>query len=185
MIPDPEAFLYAIDSARSSVQFKVRHLGFSKVTGCFNAFQGTLRLDPVRLDTLNVDATMQAASITTRNEERDEHLRSADFLNADAYPTLSFSGNEVSANKGTTVALAGDLTIRDITRPVVLKVKYLGQTHDRQGDQRIAFEARTTINRTHFGLTWNTVLETAGLLVSEEIEIMLAIEAVKQPKAQT
>ncbi len=171
---------YTIDLSHSTAQFKVRHLGFSKVTGRFNDFEGTIHLNPDQFDTLEAKATLQTASVTTGNEQRDAHLRSGDFFDAEAFPTLAFSGSEVRDIDGETFNLAGELTIRGITRPVVLAVEYLGQAPDPWGGERVAFEARTKINRTDFGLTWNTVLEAGGLLVAEEVEIVLDVQAVKQ-----
>ncbi len=171
---------YTIDLSHSTAQFKVRHLGFSKVTGRFNDFEGAIHLNPEQFDSLEAKATLQTASVTTGNEQRDAHLRSGDFFDAETFPTLSFSGSDVRNIAGETFELAGDLTIRGVTRPVVLAVEYLGQATDPWGGERVAFEARTKINRTDFGLTWNTVLEAGGLLVAEEVEIVLDIQAVKQ-----
>lgn len=171
---------YAVDLSHSTVQFKVRHLGFSKVTGRFNDFEATVHVDPENLGTLEAHATIQAASVTTGEKKRDEHLRSADFFDVEAFPTLTFTSKEVTSVDGDTFKLAGDLTIHGITRPVVLNVAYLGQATDPWGGARVAFEARTKINRTDFGLTWNSVLEAGGLLVAEEVEITLEVQGVKQ-----
>ncbi len=170
---------YTIDLSHSTVQFKVRHLGFSKVTGRFSTFEGSVHVNPEQLGSMEANATIQTASITTSNEQRDQHLRSADFFDTESFPTLSFVSKAATVVSDERLTLTGDLTIRDTTRQVELDVEYLGQARDPWGGERVAFEARTKINRTDFGLTWNTVLETGGLLVSEEVEIVLEIQAVK------
>jgi len=171
---------YEVDVAHSSVQFKVRHLGFSKVTGRFKAFEATLHVDPSRLSTLEAGAVIQTASVTTGTDQRDEHLRSADFFDVETYPELTFKSRGVEKVDGDTLTLVGDLTIRGVMKPVGLNVAYEGQATDPWGGERVAFTATTKINRTDFGLTWNQVLEAGGLLVSEEVEIILEVQAVKQ-----
>ncbi len=171
---------YAIDASHSQVAFKVRHLGFSKVRGRFTGFDGTVRMAPGEPASLEADATVQVSTITTGDPKRDDHLRSDDFFAADRFPTLAFKSDGTTDASGKNFKLAGELTIRDTTKRVVLDVTYLGEATDPWGGARIAFEAKGTINRTDFGLVWNQVLEAGGLLVGEEVELELEIQAVQQ-----
>lgn len=170
---------YKVDSAHSHVGFKVRHLGFSKVKGKFDDFDIIVKGDPTYLLTLSAEASIQTASINTGNSDRDEHLRSKDFFDAEVWPALSFKSTAIRNVNGNRFELEGSLTIRDVSRPVVLAGEFLGEAKDPWGNDRIAFEASTTISRKDFGLTWNQILETGGLLVGEEVEIILDVQAVK------
>ena len=171
---------YTIDPAHSRLGFVVRHLGFSKVRGAFEQFEGTLRLAPGDLTTLEADATIQTASITTNEEKRDAHLRSADFFEVEAYPTIRFENTEVRDADGDRFTLVGDLTMRDVTKRVALEGEFLGEGPDPWGGTRVAFDARTTLNRKAWGLNWNVALEAGGWLVSEDVEIVLEVQAVLQ-----
>lgn len=169
---------FAIDPQHSRLGFTARHMGFSKVRGNFEEFEGAVRMAPDQLDTLEAEATIQAASITTGTEDRDEHLRSEDFFAVDSYPTITFESTEVRQVSEDSFTLVGDLTIRDVTKRVELDGEYLGQGTDPWGGTRLAFEAETTINRKDWGLNWNQVLEAGGVLVSEKISISLEVQAV-------
>ena len=171
---------YAIDPSHSRLGFTARHMGFSKVRGRFEHFEGTVRLNPDDLSTLEAEGTAQAQSITTNETKRDEHLRSADFFEVEKYPTLTFKSTGVRDVSGHTFKLDGELTIRDVTKSVTFDGQYLGEGKDPWGGTRVAFEAETKINRKDFGLEWNAVLEAGGVLVSEEIKIELEIQAVQQ-----
>lgn len=171
---------FAVDPAHSDVQFKVRHLGFSKVTGSFGTFEATVQMDPDRLETLQAEAIIKTDSVYTGDEKRDAHLRSGDFFEAETYPELTFRSTGVRNVSGDKFELEGELTIRDVTKTVVLDGVFLGTARDPWGGERVAFEAQTKINRKDFGLTWNTVLETGGVLVGEDVEIMLDVQAVQQ-----
>lgn len=171
---------YTVDASHSQVAFKVRHLGFSKVRGRFTGFEGTVRMAPGDFTTLEADASIELATITTGDPKRDAHLRSDDFFAAEQHPTMTFKGDVVSDASGNDFKLEGDLTIRGTTKRVVLDVTYLGEATDPWGGSRVAFEARGTINRTDFGLNWNQVLEAGGLLVGEEVELELELQAVQQ-----
>jgi polyisoprenoid-binding protein YceI len=172
---------FAVDPAHSRVGFAVRHMGFSKVRGRFDQFEAVVRLDPGDLTSLETEATLQTASITTGDPKRDEHLRSADFFEAEAHPTLTFESTGVRDVDGQRFTLLGDLTMRGVTRPIELDAEYLGQGRDPWGGTRVAFAARTKVNRKEWGLNWNTVLEAGGLLVSEDVELELEIQAVEEP----
>lgn len=174
---------FRIDPTHSQVRFAVRHMGFSKVRGQFHGFDGVVRMAPGQLDTLEVEGSVQIATITTGEDKRDAHLRSADFFAADEFPEMTFESTDVSEVKGTHARLTGDLTIRGTTKRVVLDVTYLGEATDPWGGTRVALEAEGTINRKDFGLNWNQVLEAGGLLVGETVEIALDVQAVLSEEA--
>lgn len=170
---------YNIDSAHSRLGFVARHLGFSKVRGSFETFEGTIRMEPDDISTLEAQATIETASITTNEEKRDDHLRSEDFFDAEKYPNLTFRSTKVHDVDGNSFKMVGNLTIHGVTKEVELLGERLGEGPDPWGGTRVGFEARTLINRKDFGLSWNVALETGGFLVGEDIEIVLEIQAVK------
>lgn len=173
------AVAYKADVAHSYVGFKVRHMGFSKVKGKFNDFDVTVTVDPKDITTLSAEAAIKTATVDTGNADRDKHLRSGDFFESEEFPTMEFKGSEVRNVKGNDFELAGELTIRGVTKPVVLKGEFNGEAKDPWGNDRVAFEGEVTINRKEFGLTWNQVLETGGLLVSEDVDVIIDLQAVK------
>lgn len=171
---------FTIDPSHSRMGFTVRHMGFSKVRGSFETFEGSVRLSSGDLSTLEASAVLQAASITTNEPKRDAHLRSGDFFDADNHPTVTFRSTGVKHINGSRFTLAGELTMRGVTKAVELHGEYLGEGQDPWGGTRVAFEARTEVNRKEFGLNWNAILETGGVLVSEMVEIHLEVQAVLQ-----
>lgn len=171
--------VFTVDPVHSCVQFRVRHLGFSKVVGRFDRYAAVIRMNPNSLSSLEAEARIEAASVNTGDAERDAHLRSSDFLEAERFPEVRFVSTGVRDVTVDTCVLLGDLTLHGVTRPVTLHVIYRGEARDLQGRERIAFEAGGRINRKDYGLTWNSVLETGGLLVGEEVEIMLEIQAIR------
>jgi polyisoprenoid-binding protein YceI len=171
---------YNIDPSHSQIEFKVKHLGFSKVTGGFEEFEGHFILDPDNLETLEAEATIDAASIDTGEEERDTHLRSDDFFAVDSHPELRFETTDVKEVSGNSLTVTGELTIRGVTQEIELDVTYLGEAKDPWGGERAAFEATGSINRKDFGLTWNKVLETGNFLVGEKVELTMDVQGVKQ-----
>jgi len=177
-----EPTTYEIDNAHSSVLFKIRHL-MSKTTGQFGKFSGTVVIDPVKRDTVNVDATIDVASIDTHEQKRDDHLRSAEFFDVAKFPKMTFTGSKLTDVNGdrTKGKLEGTLTIRDIAKPVVLDVEWFGTAVDPWGNQTAAFAGETTLNRKDFGIIWNKTLDAGGYLVGDEVEIEINIEA-KIPK---
>ncbi len=170
---------YTIDASHSQVQFKVRHLGISNVTGNFPVFEGQFTFDSGALEGGGLRVAIDASSIDTGTDARDEHLRSAEFFEVAKYPELRFESNSVEISDDG-MKVRGDLTIRDVTRPVVLEAEYLGAAVDPWGNSRVGFSARTKINRKDYGLTWNKALEAGGLLVGEEVEILLEIEGIEK-----
>ncbi len=173
----PEAGTYEIDPSHSVVEFVVRHLGLAKVRGRFNEFGGTIEVGDDPADS-SVEVTVDAASIDTRDEKRDEHLRSPDFLDVANHPTLEFRSTGVR-QKGDNWFVDGDLTIRGETKPVSLELEFEGGTTDPWGNIRMGCSAATEVNREDFGLTWNQALETGGWLVGKQVRIELSVEAVR------
>jgi polyisoprenoid-binding protein YceI len=174
----PAPGTYPIDASHSVVEFVVRHLGLAKVRGRFNEFEGTIVVADDIADS-RVDVSIRAATIDTRDEGRDTHLRSADFLDAEQHTTLEFHSTAVRQQGGSWI-VDGDLTVAGQTRPVTLDVEFEGTATDPWGNDRVGFSATTKINREDFGLTWNQALETGGWLVGKEIKIELSVEGVKQ-----
>ena len=169
---------YQIDTTHSEIAFKVSHLGISTVTGYFNDFDASFDLDPSDLSTLSVQATIQTKSVDTRVDNRDKHLKSADFFDVESYPEIRFTSKKAEVVGEKQVKLHGDLTIRGVTKPVVLDVEFKGAATGPEGRQRTAFVASTIINRKDFGVSWNKTLDTGGFVVGEDVRIQLELEAV-------
>lgn len=170
---------WTIDQAHSQVNFKVRHLGITNVTGNFKDFDMTLVFDPQNLQTLQTTATVEVSTIDTGIERRDNHLRSDDFFNAEQYPELTFVSTGVTDIEGNTFKLMGDLTIRDVTKPVVLEAEMIGTAPGTDGKMRAGFTAKTTIDRMEYGLKWDKLTEAGGLVVSHDVEVLLEVQAVR------
>jgi polyisoprenoid-binding protein YceI len=174
---------WKIDASHSSLQFNVRHMVITKVRGSFKTYDGTLELDPGTDGALEkVAVVIDASSIDTSEPKRDGHLRSSDFLDVAAYPTIEFESRSIE-RRGDRYDVRGDLTIHGVTRPVTLDAEFQGQGKDPWGGERAAFSARTRINREDFGLTWNQVLEAGGVLVGTQIDIEIEVQAVKAVQA--
>lgn len=167
------------DLSHSSINFHVRHLMVSKVHGRFEKWSGSLEVDEADPAKSKVSVAIDAASIDTKEAKRDEHLRSADFLEVEKFPKLTFTSTRIEKS-GDGLAVHGDLTIHGVTRPVTLEVETTGQVKDPWGGTRTGFSAKTTISRKDFGLTWNVALETGGFVVADKVEITLEIEAIKK-----
>lgn len=173
---------WQIDSSHSSIQFSVRHMMISRVKGTFEHFSGTVGLDEANPIKTVVNVSIDAASINTRDAQRDGHLKSPDFLDVANFPAVTFASTKVEQTNAKNAKLHGNLTIRDITRPVVLDVEYVGQAKSPWGTVSAGFSASAKINRKDWNLTWNQALETGGVLVGEEISIDIDLELVKQPE---
>ena len=156
----------------------------SKVRGRFTKFIGTVRLDDGDLSQSSIEASIDAASIDTGTAQRDTHLRSADFFDVDRFPELRFQSTRIEKLGGEGYRVIGDLTIRDVTREVVLEAEYAGRGKDPWGNERVAFAARTSIDRKDFGLGWNQVLEAGGVLVGDRVDIELDVQVVKAAASQ-
>jgi len=172
----PAVRTFQVDKAHSEVDFQVRHL-ITKVRGRFTDYTGTIEFDQANPSHSKVDFTIQAASIDTAEPKRDEHLRSDDFFSAGTFPTLTFKSTKITPRKGDLYDVEGDLTIRGITKRVVLPVTHLGMAKDPWGNEKLGFEAETTIDRKDFGLTWNAVLETGGFVVGDQVKVSLQVQA--------
>jgi len=175
----PSTGSWEIDPSHSSAEFKVRHLVAAKVRGRFGKLQGTINIAEVPEES-STEVVIDAASIDTRDEQRDAHLRSPDFLDVEKYPSLTFRSTKVMPAGTNRWVLEGELTIKDTTRPVTLDVEFNGAIRDMQGVERVGFSATTEIDRYDFGLTWNQALETGGWLVGRQIQIEIEVEAKKQ-----
>ncbi len=175
----PALATWTIDASHTEAGFAVKHLMISTVRGRFAGVAGQVAFDPSDLSTGSAEVTIDVSSIDTRDEKRDAHLRSADFFESDKFPAITFKSRRVQAVKGDNFELVGDLTIKDVTREVVLAVESQGLQKDPWGGERAGFSARTTINRRDFGLTWNVALETGGILVGDDVKISLDVELVK------
>lgn len=169
---------WKIDTAHSELSFRIRHL-VSRVRGTFGEWEGTIVADPTRLAGGSVEVRINTASIDTNNERRDNHLRSDEFFDAAKHPVITFRSRNVAV-QGKQVRVAGDLTMRGVTRPVVLEGEVLGIGLDGQGKRRMGFEASTTINRLDYGVSWNRAVEGGGVTLGDEVEIALVVSAVQQ-----
>src|SRR5258706_16369010 len=174
------ATTWKIDPAHSHLEFAVRHLLISTVKGRFGGVEGTVRTDEGNLAAADVSVTIDAASIDTREAQRDAHLKSADFFDVEKFPTLTFHGTRVAGAPDDPFSLTGDLTIHGVTRDITLDVTPEGRGKDPWGGERAGYSATTKIKRSDFGLTWNLALETGGFVVGDEIKIRLDLELVKQ-----
>ena len=171
---------WQIDPTHSHAQFTVRHMMISKVRGSFEKFSGTVDFDESEPTNSKVDVTIEVDSINTREEQRDGHLKSPDFFDAATYPAIAFKSTKSEKTSDNRGKLHGDLTIKDVTRPVTLDVEYAGQAKSPWGTTSAGFTGSTKINRKDWGLTWNQALETGGVLVGEDVQIDIEIELVKQ-----
>jgi polyisoprenoid-binding protein YceI len=172
---------WTIDTSHTSVNFKIRHL-FTKVNGSFQKVEGTFTFDPQHPEAGSVEAVIDAASITTRNEKRDNHLRSPDFFDVAKFPQITFKSTKVEKDDAG-MRLIGDLTMHGVTKPVTLNLEFLGAgPHMLPGSQVSGFSATGTLNRKDFGLEWNKALETGGTLLGDEVEIEIGVEAVQMPE---
>jgi polyisoprenoid-binding protein YceI len=168
-----------IDTSHSEILFRVRHMMISHVRGQFSTFSGTIAIDEANPSASAVTVNIDVASINTRDEKRDEHLKSPDFFDAATYPHITFTSTAIEVTGANTGKIHGDLTIKGVTKPVVLDATFVGKAKSPWGTTSAGFNASTTINRTDFGLTWNVALETGGILVGEEITIDIELEAVE------
>ncbi len=175
---------WQIDTAHTHIMFSARHMMIARVRGTFEKFSGTVSFDENYPEQTALEIQVETASVNTRDEKRDAHLRSPDFFNAEVYPYMTFVSKRVERTGDDTARLIGDLTIRDITREVALDVTFNGFSKSPWGTIMAGFDGAATINRKDWGLTWNVALETGGMLVSEEIDLMIELELVKVPQPE-
>jgi polyisoprenoid-binding protein YceI len=181
--PSRSTTRWTIDPSHSGVHFSVRHMMIANVRGEFGRVSGSVELDPTDLTRSTVQASIEAASINTREPQRDQHLRSPDFLDAEAYPTIEFRSTRIARSGPETLDITGDLTIRGVTREVTLRAETDGgERRDPYGNLRRGATATATLNRTDFGLTWNAVLETGGFLVGEELKVTIDLQLIRAPE---
>ncbi len=166
-----------LDLVHSEVGFSIKHMMVSRAKGTFNQFDAVIEADVEDLTNAAIEVTIDVASINTRNEDRDNHLRSGDFFDAENHPAISFVATNIKRTDGNEYTVTGDLTIRGTTKPVTLDVIFEGQSKDPMGGATVAgFSGSTKISREEFGLTWNAALETGGVLLSDEVKINFELE---------
>lgn len=171
---------WAIDPTHTEVQFKVKHLVISTVTGYFREFEGSLEAAGDSFEGASIRFSAKTGSVDTNNSQRDEHLRSDDFFNASAYPELTFQSDSFKSTGDNRFELTGDLTIRDVTKQVTLQAEYNGTMVDPWGNTKAGFEINGVINRKAFGLRWSAVTEAGGAVVSDEVRLHINVELAKQ-----
>lgn len=169
---------YKLDTAHSSVGFSVRHLMISNVKGTFDSYQGAIAFDPATKTFTKLEGTIDATTINTANDKRDDHLRSADFFDVGNHPALTFVMKSYTAN-GNQGVMKGELSIRGTTLPVELKTTINGIIKDMQGKERVGFTLEGAIDRKAFGLTWNRGLETGGVVVGDEVKIVVELQMIE------
>jgi len=170
---------YVLDTAHTRIGFVARHAMVTKVRGQFNEFEGSAVVDADDFTKSTAQLTIQAASIDTRNEQRDGHLRSNDFLALEEYPQITFASTGVRQTGDTSLELTGDLTIKGVTNSVTVPFEFEGAATDPFGNLRVGFEGSVVINRKDYGVSWNAALETGGVLVSDKITLEFEVSAIK------
>ncbi len=168
-----------VDASHTNVGFEVDHMVISSVEGEFNSYEATVETNEDDFTNAKINFTIDVASISTDNEQRDSHLKSDDFFNTEKYPKMTFVGKSMKKVSGNDWKLIGDLTIRDVTKEVTLDVEFRGMVKDPWGNTRVGFEITGELNRFDYKLKWNKLLETGGLVVSEDIELKIDIELIK------
>lgn len=171
---------WQIDQTHSNLDFSVRYMMLSNVRGSYGDFDAVLVQHNDDFSGSEIEVTVNAASINTQNEDRDDHLRSDDFFNAENHPEIKFISREFQKNGEDTYRVIGDLTIRDVTREVEIETELLGIVDDPRGFQRVAFEGTTTVNRDDFGVQWNRVLEAGGFMVGQDVTISISAQFINE-----
>ena len=170
---------WTLDPTHTRIGFVARHAMVSKVRGAFNEFEGSLHLDAANPAASSAELTVQVASVDTRNAQRDEHLRTNDFFDAPTFPVITFKSTSVEQIDNEHFKVTGDLTIKDVTKPVTVDWELTGLATDPWGNLRVGFEGSATINRTDYGVNFNAILEAGGVMVSEKVTLEFDVEAVK------
>jgi polyisoprenoid-binding protein YceI len=171
---------WEFDTAHANIGFTVRHMMVAKVHGRFAKWEGSFTFDDANPAAAKAEVTIDVASIDTNEAQRDAHLRSPDFFDAEHFPAMTFRSTKIERVNGADFKVLGDLTIRGVTRAVVLDAEYAGKVTDLQGNARAGFSAKTFIDRKDFGLTWNMLLEAGGFAVADKVDITIEFEAVRQ-----
>ena len=172
--------IYKLDAMHSEITFKVKHLMISTVTGSFTKFDATLEAEAEDFSDAKISFSAEVDSISTSNEQRDGHLKSADFFDAEKYPAISFVSTSFTQVNENDYKLTGNLTIKDTTKSVTLTVEYGGAMTDFYGQSKVGFELSAKISRAEYGLTWSAVTEAGGVVVSDEVKLLLSVQLVKQ-----
>ena len=173
---------YGVDKTHSEVLFSVKHL-VSKVSGQFQDFEGKIVIDRAKPEASSAELTIKATSISTKEQKRDDHLRSPDFFDVAKFPEITFKSTKVTPKGKDAFDVAGDLTMHGVTKPVVLAVSYLGDIKDQMGNDKVGFEATTTLNRQDFGIKWNKVLDQGGYVLGDDVKVTINLEAAKPKQA--
>ena len=181
-LPAAAADTYGVDKAHSEVLFSIKHL-VSKVSGSFQDFDGKIVVDKAKPEASSVEFTIKATSINTNNARRDDHLRSPDFFDVAKFPEITFKSTKVTPKGNDAYEVAGDLTMRGVTKPVVLAISYLGDIKDQMGNDKAGFEATTTLNRQDFGVVWNKTLDQGGYVLGDDVKVAVNLQAVKPKQA--
>ena len=168
-----------LDPTHTTLSFVTRHAMVTKVRGSFEKFEGSAVVDAANPAASSLDVKIETASVDTRNADRDAHLRSGDFFDAEQFPYITFKGTDFAV-KGDVIEVTGDMTIKDVTRSVTFPLEYQGEAKDPFGNTRVGFEGSVQVLRSDFGLTWNAALETGGFLVSDKVTLELEISAIAQ-----
>ena len=176
---DELAGTWTLDPTHTRIGFVARHAMVTKVRGAFNEFEGTAVVDGNDVSASSATVTIQAASIDTRNAQRDEHLRSNDFLGMEEHPQITFVSTDVRPTGPTTLEVTGDLSVKGVTRPVTVPFEFEGAATDPFGNLRAGFEGAVVINRKDYGITWNAALEAGGVLVSDKVTLEFEVSAIK------
>ncbi|MDR4886158.1 YceI family protein [Fredinandcohnia sp. QZ13] len=170
---------WAVDASHSSIDFSVKHMMIAKVKGSFENFEAIIEADPADLTTANIEFRIDLTSINTKNEDRDNHLRSADFFDVENHPSMTFKSTSIVKTDDGEYDVTGDLTIRGTTKPETFQVVFEGAGKDPWGNEKAGFSATGSLNRSDYGLVWNAALETGGVLVGDQVKISIEIEAAK------
>ncbi len=170
---------YSVDKTHSDLSFQIRHL-VGKVRGSFGDFSGTITADPAKPEASSVEFTIKAQSINTANDDRDKHLRSADFFEVEKFPEISFKSTKIKALGKDRYEVTGDFSMHGVTKTLALPVAFLGSGKDPWGNERAGFETTTTLNRKDFGIVWNKALDAGGVVLGDEVSISITLEATKK-----
>jgi polyisoprenoid-binding protein YceI len=181
-LPAAAAETYAVDKTHSEVLFSVKHL-VSKVSGQFQDFGGTIVIDRAKPEASSAEFAIKSTSISTKEERRDNHLRSPDFFDVAKFPEITFKSTKVTPKGNDAFEVTGDLTMHGVTKPVVLAVAFLGDIKDQMGNEKAGFEATTTLNRKDFGIVWNKALDQGGYLLGDDVKVTINLEAAKPKQA--
>jgi polyisoprenoid-binding protein YceI len=181
-VPAAAADTYGIDKAHSEVVFSIKHL-VSKVSGKFQDFEGKIAIDRAKPEASTAEFTIKATSINTGETRRDDHLRSPDFFDVAKNPEITFKSSKVTAKSKDAFEVAGELTMRGVTKPVVLAVSFLGDIKDPMGNEKAGFEVTTTLNRKDFGIVWNRALDQGGFVLGDDVKVTINLQAVKPKQA--